>query len=141
MLDFIFSVDMIVASIIGESDSLQFYLYDKESGKFNKDESLKQVILDENFKVRNAVAVDINKDDILDLVITVIDQTTKFVSNLIYLGKKSETGELITFTLDFSIEEEVFIANFTGSDISIMYFDKSKKERLVLTYTEGKKIM
>ncbi len=132
---------MIVAGVEGNSDVIEFFLYDSIEGIFNKNKNYKEIVLTSNLKVKNAIVIDLNKDGEYDLIITSIDKSNNSIVNNVYLGKGSTNqGEkILSFDLEFTINEEVFIANLLGDNLeSIIFYSKEKKERMHYSYFEGK---
>lgn len=133
---------MIVAGVEGNSEVVQFYLYDSVEGIFNKANNIKEIVVSSNLKVKNVIVIDIDKDGNFDLIVTSLNKNTnKSIVNEVYLGKSTtnEGEKVITFDLEFTINEEIFVANLLGDNLeSIVFYSKEKKERMHYSYFEGK---
>ena len=95
-----------------------FYFYDNDMGQFFHDDEgfdTKNINLPKSAKITNLVAMDINNDGSIDLIITFQHDGLRFQTD-IYIGEKVEDNEEQTkFQLVYTLSQaEFLLADING---------------------------
>lgn len=97
---------------------IKFYYYDTKKGIFINDESnfdFEPIQLERGQSIKNLIATDINKDDILDLIITYKDTSGTIYTNICLGNKETEKEDYTQFRKSRRmINSEFFFGDFNG---------------------------
>lgn len=125
-------------------EKIEFYKYNYELGKFELYPTSE--IKFGNKIVRNVIANDINKDNIIDLIITVADTAEQLSKNKIHVYAGSKKDNFIQFDEidNFETESGILLLDINGDNMKrILYHEKAtsqtEEKRLLLSYPNNKK--
>ena len=110
-----FSVDMIAACRDDSgTESIEFYKYDYKSAEFTIDYLANTTSYTSEYQISNLIAVDINADNLMDMIITVQNIITNSTTTEIYLLDRVNNK----FTLAYVIQNSgIFLGDFDGNNL------------------------
>lgn len=100
-----------------KTEKIQFYYYEDSKGQFFIDDKffdLGNINIPKDAKITNLIATDINKDGIIDLVVTFLYERVKYQTNF-YLGAKEFDSLQTKFESIYNLSNtQFFMADLNG---------------------------
>lgn len=130
---------MITATTEGTNEKVNFFHFSYDDGKFILDPS-KTIPLKKSH-ILSIIANDINNDNHLDVIITIMNQETNTREVLFYLYNQSIDNFTKYFTLEIN-DTNIFVADLNGDNLlDTIYFDKTTNSRKYVYFNGNKPIV
>lgn len=128
---------MIVVTRNDGSDVIQLYYYNSDDGLFYVYKNI-SITFVSSHRIINVFASDLNGDGILDLHVTLSQDSSTQRRHKFYIGKDNSDGELLSLTeasSEIITKYGVFISLLKGSHTkTIMYYNEETLQRKYVTF-------